>query len=544
MLNGLSVFLDKYRSFHPVLLAITALLVGVNSLFNGFVWDDRIYLLGNRALLEFDLREILLNRVTGIEYFPVRDLSLALDYLMWGEDPFGFHLTSLLLYALNCIAVYYLAASLDRLALRSSPASSTGKTFGPLLVALLFAVHPLHAEVFNWITCRGALLSGLFSFISCYAFLRYLDGITHPFRYLIISIVCFALALLSKAYCITVPLVLTAFIFLHPDWKTRRLWYSIIPFLVFSLVAFIGFSAIGTSSNVITGATQQASGLAARISLALQIPFFYLWKFIAPVNLSAEYQNSFALSLTELKVLSAAALWLAAIFGLFTAIRKRSATALIVFCWFGLTMLPLLNVFATHPVVADRYAYLPSFALCYCTAKMLSVTAGSRQRIFIPLTALLLLVWGALTMNQNRAWFSDRTLWEQATKVKPTAYAHVNLGDHHFWRGEYDRAFANFNKARELAPGNTKIFLYKGYYLYQQKDYKNAIGQFEKLLATEDSIMGRYFMGMAQNQSGDRIAAIDSFRKVLVSKDMDPQGYYRRSAADNLRRMGAVEVVR
>ncbi|GAM08953.1 transmembrane and TPR repeat-containing protein 4 [Geobacter sp. OR-1] len=524
--------LERSKSIHVAIIILVSLLVCCNSLFNGFVWDDRIYLLGNRALAELNIKSILFTKVSGIEYFPVRDLSLALDYRIWGENPFGFHLTSVVIFALCGIAVYLLAHSLHRLESSAATGSENHSSLAPLAVALFFAVHPIHAETFNWITCRGALLSGLFSFSACHLFLRYLDD-SGGRRYLVFSLACYAAALLSKAYCLTLPLILPLFVLIRSGWKPDRRLLSVLPFLMLAVLAFFGFSAVGTSSRVITETSAAAATVGNKVALAVQIPYFYIAKFILPLDLCAEYQSSFATGMTDIGSIAAVAGILLLLAGLVVAWQRRATLPVIALVWFLVTMLPLLNIFSTHPVVADRYAYLPSFAFCLVAGRL-----AARSRGACVAAVLILTVWSGLTIAQNRTWLSDKTLWEQAIRVKPSAYAYVNLGDYHFWRGEYVQAFAAFNKAKELAPGNTKIHLYKGYLLYQQKDFSGAITEFEKLLAANDSIMARYFLGMAQEGNGNREAAVKAFRDVLVSGDMDPQGYYRRSARENLQKLG------
>ena len=71
------------------------------SLLFEFVWDDNILLVGQESYQSADIKDLILTPINGIEYLPIRDLTYILDYLIWGWNPIGFHLTNLILYILN-----------------------------------------------------------------------------------------------------------------------------------------------------------------------------------------------------------------------------------------------------------------------------------------------------------------------------------------------------------------------------------------------------------------------------------------------------------
>ncbi len=104
--------LSNRRSLHLVIILVCVASVFGSATGFDFVWDDRILLLGQDAYETFDLRRIFFSLANRVEYLPVRDLSYALDYALWGENPFGFHLTNLLLYLLNTACVYSITRQL------------------------------------------------------------------------------------------------------------------------------------------------------------------------------------------------------------------------------------------------------------------------------------------------------------------------------------------------------------------------------------------------------------------------------------------------
>ena len=107
-----------------------------------------------------------------------------------------------------------------------------------------------------------------------------------------------------------------------------------------------------------------------RVAVALQIPFFYLKKTFLPTGISAFYAVDFSHKLFEPQVLLAAVM-LAAVAIACCLLRHRFPELLLGVGWFFITLLPVSNLFATSPVVADRYLFLPSIGLAFLIAATL-----------------------------------------------------------------------------------------------------------------------------------------------------------------------------
>ena len=132
------------------LVAAATLVPFLGSLDSEFVnWDDGIYVTDNRLIqnLSWDSLARIFSYPRMKTYVPFSSLSLAIDYKIWGLDPFGYHLTNLLLHLINTLLVFWLVR---RLAHRLIPA---------LIAALLFGVHPIHVESVAWVSERKDVLS-------------------------------------------------------------------------------------------------------------------------------------------------------------------------------------------------------------------------------------------------------------------------------------------------------------------------------------------------------------------------------------------------
>src|SRR5256712_9151107 len=177
---------------------------------NDFVgWDDNLSFVNNpyyRGLGWTELRWMLTATVTG-HYIPVTWMTLGLDYVLWGMNPAGYHLTNLVLHALNTVLFALIAIRLLRLA-----RPRTGETAlwaGTVTAALFFSLHPLRAETVAWVTERRGLLSAFFTLVTALTYVRMAAAEGAPRRrWLAGSVGSYAMALASKAAVVPLPLVL------------------------------------------------------------------------------------------------------------------------------------------------------------------------------------------------------------------------------------------------------------------------------------------------------------------------------------------------
>src|SRR5213594_4790672 len=183
----------------PVLIALVTVVPSLPTLDNQFVnWDDDDNLVENpqyRGLGWTHLRWMWTTSHIG-HYAPLTWMTFGLDYVLWGMNPFGYHLTSLLILAANAAVLYFVALRLLRLA--------TGFVEGTLrlsaiVATLFFSIHPLRAESVGWATERRDVLSGLFFLLTVLMYLKASDA-TGKRRWLLAGAVgTFVLALVSKA---------------------------------------------------------------------------------------------------------------------------------------------------------------------------------------------------------------------------------------------------------------------------------------------------------------------------------------------------------
>lgn len=522
------------------MLVSLALLVFSNTLFFGFVWDDNIFLVGQSAYETATFGQLWLTPLNGVEYLPLRDLTYIIDYRVWGWNPFGFHLTNLVLYCLNVWAVYRLTATLEATLFKPESAVSDSSSTGwlPLATAAFFIVLPLHSEVVSFIHGRNVLLSGLFFFLSCIYFLRFIDG--QRWSWLLAALLLFACALLSKATVIMLPGILLLFLYFRPA-RTARHLVGVLPFMVLAAVFFFIFKYQATQSHFISDELIMAQGdndIVSRLAVAVQIPFFYLGKLLAPVGLSTEYQIGFNRNPFSLPAISAAA-GLCLLLSLAYMYRRRFQKIPFALLWFLICLIPVSNIFLSNPVVADRYAYLPSYAYAF----LLGALACSAQKILKPIVWLVLVlmvlgVYGGLAFDRNHVWRTHESVMRDMTKPHSNRAKGFNaLGQYYFENGQYAEALDCFAKAREISPASSRLEFHQAKLAYQQNRPLEALELLDAAsrIQKDQPYDAWILRGQIYESRGDLVQAARSYRQAVDSVHMT--GATREQAAAVLRRV-------
>ena len=192
------------------LLLVAATLAFYNPVVrNQFVdYDDLSYILKNNHVqngLTWDTVKWSFTTFRDGNWHPLTWLSHALDCTLFHLNPVGHHYTGLLLHTASAVLLFLL---LQR---------ATGCTGSSLLVASLFALHPVNVESVAWAAERKNVLSILFFFLTLHAYDRYARK-GKPYLYWLV-VVFFALGLLAKSQIVTLPFVLLLWYY----WPLRRM---------------------------------------------------------------------------------------------------------------------------------------------------------------------------------------------------------------------------------------------------------------------------------------------------------------------------------
>lgn len=484
----------------PVCVALLVFIVFLPTLRNDFIvhWDDNKYICENSFIRSLDINLIksAFLSVQVSNWHPLTWISHAVDYSIWGLNPVGHHLTSILLHSVNTLLVILLlrrlldAANLSSAKHRENQDSVSnekerqGSDNGALIAAstagLLFGLHPLHVESVVWVSERKDLLCGLFFLASIIMFSRYVNNTvvslagnkrTRPHsrtKSYLISLALFLLALLSKPMAITLPLVL-----LILDWypfkrvpSSKTIWPVFIEKLPFFIPSVL-FSIATVLAQKTGGATKvmEFVPISTRLLVAVKSLNAYLSKMIWPFHLSPFYSYPRRVSLDSREYFCAMIL-LAGITAACLLIAKKRGFWLAGWSYYVITLLPVLGLVQVGmQSMADRYTYLPSLGPFLIVGV---IAAGSYKRLSairqcraIVTVGSLLLSIGVLaglsyaTVNQIVVWNNSASFWNYVIEngASEVAFPHNNLGGAYASLGRFDEAIAEYQTALRLAPG-------------------------------------------------------------------------------------------
>lgn len=485
----------------PVLLA---LLANLNVVQNGFGWDDEL-IVPTLAVPEHWWSLFLpdstsaLSGKENVPYFrPLVSVSYLLDHRVWGDNPFGFHLSNLLAHLLNTALVFFLAKALvGEHKVRSYPLL-------PLLAASLFAVHPVHADAVAWIAGRNDVFCTTFMLASLIFYLRFhRTGRWTPHG---LAMLAFVLALLTKETAVgLLPLFPLADYLAMPlpsdrpgrsepadqsRTKASTAWRIALRTLVpLALVALYFLQRHVQISRPLGDAAPDRFLAVPSLLKLLGALGLYLKTLLFPYP-HQPFIAALPSSIFYLIFAGLAFFFLVSVF-LFV-LRRRDHLQTIALAWTLTLLAPALAV-AVLPVAAtlaaERYLYAPSAGFLILLAgwgekgwDRLSAAfahASSRLRMAAGLLFLSLLSAGAATSwTRNAVWKTPVAFWEAAVENAPQAgMPHGNLGIRYVRMGRYQDAEEQFKAGIERmgsAREGIDIMVSLGELYTLQKQYPKA----------------------------------------------------------------------
>lgn len=543
----------KEPTINTFTLLVVAITLGVYSPLGqaGFVsLDDPAYVSSNpfvRQGLGWDsvgwaFRADLIEDTRLADYWqPVTFLSRLLDATLFGMDPTGHHLTSLLLHVANVVLLLRLLYRL------------TGNLPASVIAALLFAVHPLRVESVAWITERKDVLCGFFWLIGLWLYASYVRT-PRLGRYLGVM-VALALAMMSKPMAITFPVTLLLLdywpLMCWPDEGLGRRAGILarliekVPLMVLA-VLLVGFcwstqgSHVGESSMGIT---------AAKVLKAYVI---YLVKSAIPSGLSVWHPPWAHISPGE--TLGCLAVLLG-ISGLVFWQRSRRPYLLVGWLWFLVTLQPMILL--RDIAWAERFMYIPSIGLALMVAWWIPCRREQPGRkLGFAEAGLVLAVfsYGVGTYLRATCWRDSRTLYNQTLKVAPNcalirlALARLDLAE-----GRREEAILQMRQAIDDQPAWVDPHALLGYTYCQMGRKTDALKQYEMVLRLEPehavihhllglllAEMGRTDEAIARERFALRLnpllsEAHNNLGALLVSRRQVPEGvgHLRRAVEQN-----------
>lgn len=501
-------------------IAAVAFLAFLPALSADFVtWDDDTNFTNNLAYRGLGTEQLTWMWTTFHlgHYIPLSWMTLGFDYVLWGMNPFGYHLTNQILHAANAALVFVTARRLYGAA-GAFGRDATRTVVAAAVSAVLFAVHPLRAESVVWITERRDMLSLLFYLLALQAYLTAAGRDSSGRRSYQLSIALFAAALLSKATSVTFPIILL----LVNVYPLRRLTRSTLTApsarrVYRELLPFVAMSGGVSVLSIVALSPPDQLGLLEKVALSAYGFAFYLWKTIAPTGLAPLYERPQPLDLGGTAfVLSYLAVPLVLALAWRVSWRRPGVrTAWLAYC---IMLFPFLGIVQNGPqLAADRYTYHASPALMLIVgAAVVSVPPAARLTARW-MAALMAVVLIGATWRQIGFWQDSERLWARVLAVGESSIARTAYGNVLTRQGRVQEAIPHYERSIELDPASTEALNNLGVARASGGDLVGALVLYDRAIALRPDYYEAYNnRGVALSALGRHEDAIREFQRALA----------------------------
>ncbi|RLT46375.1 MAG: hypothetical protein DWI62_02005 [Chloroflexi bacterium] len=519
--------LNRFNKFVPLLLPFVAVLVFSNVLSAQLLrfWDDNRYVTENPYLRSLDLPNLwaMFTRFYFANYAPVVLLSFALDYRVWGLQPFGYHLTSLLLHGLNVALAYAVARRL------------LGSRTGALVAALVFAVHPLQVEAVVWVAGRKTLLCGSFALLAllCYMRSSKLDGSPKGRQLLVASWLLLGLALLCKASVVGMPAVFGVYdrLWMRHSWR-RILQRNLVPLLLGGSVAALTVMAHAQAGGIkaLRGGSVFVMG-----QIMLLVAWDYVGSFILPLNLNNLYLYDLAVLQDNWRIWLGLLPVLGVLLACCGAYRGRRLLRL-GGVWMLVLMLPVANVLPLSPHRADRHVYLPLMVVgLWLGAWAARRAQPSKWRpVLAGMGGSLLIYWMVAAGSRSLAWQSDVVLWRDHLVDYPNSVTgNINLAAEYIALNKDELAAPLYKLLLKLDPTDVRPSYFLAQIAGRRGDVQAEIGYYRRAISVSASDAElRNNLGYALLGAGRAEEALIEFAAALAFKPRYGRALVNKGSAE------------
>jgi len=284
---------------------------------------------------------------------PICDLSIMLDYSLWGKNAWGYHLTNLLLHVVCCIILFFLVKLILKKYFQQSQTNYTC-----WLISSLFFVYAMHSEAVLWILGRSAILGSIFTLMALYCYLQKNES----GKFIAGFILFFSLSLLTYESSWMLPLY--ALLISFAEVKCNKSTFKKELLSIFSLLLiFIIYLVIRKSYiHEITGEYESSALLSGDFITIIRNYIILLARSFVPALINNKILLACFIIIAILILLSSLSLK-----------KNKRNISLIIFTCFLVSLLPYTSLGVdTNGTEAERFLYFPTLILCIFTAVVIS----------------------------------------------------------------------------------------------------------------------------------------------------------------------------
>lgn len=428
-------------------IILIGLSVYFNVFFNGFVWDDKSYIINYPQVHSVDLinsfKPNLFN--TGSQYRPIPVVYFSTLYSLFNTQPFFYHFLQILIHIVNSVILFLILKHFF----------SKAPSF---LLSLVFLVHPINVESVAYIGASGNPLFFLFGSVAL------LTSLKKKLDFRIVPLVSFflLLALLTKETAILFALIILTYTYIFKKkWLLMQFIATIGSIAAYALIRF-GIGGIFFEKLELTSVARLT--FIQRLANIPAVVFYYLKTFLYPDKLSIGQDwiikeitfESFYLSI----IIEIILLFLLFYIVTFLYIKRRKGFKVFIFflVWFLGGLILHSQIVALDWTVADRWFYFTLAGLAGVTGIILENFTPKKMKILT--TIILALVIGLLsirTIERNPNWKDAITLYEHDTKIYQTWDLENNLGAEYKYIGNQEKALEHYLYSVDIFPFETNL---------------------------------------------------------------------------------------
>ncbi|MEJ2691259.1 MAG: tetratricopeptide repeat protein [Deltaproteobacteria bacterium] len=497
------------RFFAVLVLGVAILAVFGQGLHHAFInFDYDSYISSNNHIAQGiswqGLRWALSSSYAG-HWHPVTWISHMLDISMFGLQPGYHHLVSVGFHLANTLLLLLLFRQM------------TGSFWRSYLLAVLFALHPLHVESVSWVAERKDFLSGFFWIVTTLFYVQYSRRPGWK-RYAGV-VISYSLGLMSKPMLVSLPFTLL----LLDYWPLRRFSSkpsekqdqvrrknSLILLEKGPLLALAAFSCLITyfsqkSSGAVSSFTQLP--LTERIPNAFLSYLLYLKKMFWPLDLAIFYPYARNIPAWQM---AGSILILGFISWLVLNRRTKSPVLLVGWFWYLITLVPVIGLVQVgQQAMADRYTYIPLIGifLMFCWAPIpVPEVLKSNKPLFHGISSLLIVILACLSFRQAGYFKNSLTLFQHALAVtKNNSVAHFHVAEALVEEKRYPEAITHYQQALNIRPNWPKAHNNLGVAFYQEGILDDSIQEFLIAIQLRPAFAdAHYNLGIAYGAKGLR----------------------------------------
>ncbi|MFA5782847.1 MAG: tetratricopeptide repeat protein, partial [Bacteroidales bacterium] len=545
---------NSQRSIHnlPVYFLFGfALLLYANSLFNQYALDDRLMITENQFTKKgFNgIGDILStdsfvgffgkqkNLVAGGRYRPLSHITFAIEYALFGFNPFIGHLINILLYAFSCLLVY-------KALLKLFPSGNKHWYLTiPFIATMLFIAHPIHTEVVANIKGRDEILSLLGSFGALYFILKYIEK--DRTLDLVWASLVFFFALMSKENAITFVVIIPLTLYFFTKSPLKKALISMGCLAVVSVIfIFIRYSVLGFLMGSKIEYELLNNPFIGANTVQKFATIFYTWgKYLIlllfPHPLTHDYypKQIPIIGMTDFRAILSLLFYLFLIAYAFLRIRKKDVVSYCIL-FFGLAFSISSNlIFPIGTFMNDRFMFIPllgfSIVIAYLFVEKFQKWFSeniSRIAVFTILGSVLL-AYSVKTISRNPVWKDDYTLFTTDVKVSEnSAKCNVSAGGQTLELAEkeadevkkkkmIENAINYLNKGIAIHPRYTAGWLLLGKAMIDLEDYKKSREYYETALkispGQKEALNNWLYCAQMSAKNKDYSEALISYRKLI-----------------------------